>query len=37
VSCQNEMAAGEVHFPRHFASDRCESNKRSHCSCDRCY
>ena len=37
VSCQAEKAVGEVHFPRHFASDRCQSQSRNHCTCDRCY
>lgn len=23
--------------PPHVASDRCESGKRPHCSCDRCF
>lgn len=23
--------------PRHFASPRCESGKRNHCSCDFCF
>ena len=24
-------------YPRHKASDRCESGKRSHCTCDVCW
>jgi len=23
--------------PRHFASERCESGRRNHCSCDVCF
>lgn len=23
--------------PSHFASDRCESGKRNHCTCDTCF
>lgn len=24
-------------FPSHFASDRCESGRRNHCTCDICF
>ena len=24
-------------MPRHYASDRCKSGKRPHCTCDICY
>lgn len=24
-------------FPNHFASNRCESGKRNHCTCDVCF
>lgn len=27
----------DVMMPRHKASDRCESGKRPHCSCDACF
>lgn len=26
-----------LHGPSHDASDRCESGKRPHCSCDTCF
>jgi len=35
--CQSEKEAGEVCFPDHFAGNRCESGKHTHCSCDRCF
>lgn len=27
----------DVHGPSHRASDRCESGKRPHCTCDTCF
>jgi hypothetical protein len=27
----------DVFAPRHKASDRCQSGKRSHCTCDTCF
>lgn len=35
--CEREKAAGNTFFPRHFASDRCESGKHNHCTCDTCF
>lgn len=35
--CDSERAAGETFFPHHYASDRCESGKHSHCTCDTCF
>lgn len=35
------IAKGEdissIFAPRHKASDRCKSGKRSHCTCDSCF
>jgi hypothetical protein len=33
--CKGEGA--NTFHPPHDASDRCESGKRNHCSCDRCF
>jgi hypothetical protein len=35
--CDRERAAGNEFHPSHDASDRCESGKREHCSCDTCF
>jgi hypothetical protein len=35
--CDKEKAVGSTFFPNHFASERCESGKRKHCSCDGCF
>jgi hypothetical protein len=35
--CDRERAAGNNFHPPHDASDRCESGKRPHCSCDTCF
>ena len=35
--CSAEKEAGNSFFPRHWASSRCESGKRSHCTCDCCW
>ncbi len=24
-------------FPNHYASERCQSGKRNHCTCDTCF
>lgn len=32
--CQNSK--GTMH-PNHFASSRCESGRRNHCTCDTCF
>jgi hypothetical protein len=37
VYCDKERAAGNRYHPRHNASERCQSGKRPHCSCDTCY
>ncbi len=34
-SCAREVKGG--FFPPHDASSRCESGKRSHCTCDTCF
>jgi len=37
-TCDEEKAVGQVHaFPRHWASSRCQSGKRAHCTCDCCW
>lgn len=35
--CDREREAGNIMFPSHDASSRCESGKRSHCTCDTCF
>lgn len=35
--CDRERQAGSTFHPSHDASDRCESGKRPHCSCDTCF
>lgn len=35
--CESERDKEETFFPSHWASDRCESGKRPHCSCDVCF
>ena len=35
--CQPAMAGGTKMVPYHDASDRCQSGKRTHCSCDTCF
>jgi hypothetical protein len=37
VYCDREREAGNKHFPSHDASDRCESGKRPHCTCNVCW
>jgi len=37
VYCDGERAAGNDFHPSHDASDRCESGRHSHCSCDTCF
>jgi hypothetical protein len=36
-TCDEIRAKGEKPFPSHQASDRCESGKRPHCTCDVCF
>jgi|DEB0MinimDraft_6_1074348.scaffolds.fasta_scaffold02773_15 hypothetical protein len=36
-SCDARKDGTDPHGPAHEASDRCESHRRPHCSCDRCY
>lgn len=35
--CDRERATGNTFHPLHDASDRCESGKITHCSCDTCF
>jgi hypothetical protein len=35
--CDEYRRKGEDFHPPHTASAMCESGKRSHCSCDRCF
>lgn len=35
--CDRERTAGNNFFPSHDASDRCESGKHPHCTCDTCF
>src|SRR5689334_12274676 len=35
--CDRERDAGVNFHPSHDASDRCESGKHPHCSCDTCF
>ncbi len=37
LTCDRIREDGDVMFPSHDASDRCESGKHSHCSCDCCF
>lgn len=37
TGCTFERDRGNTFYPRHKASDRCESGKRNHCSCDACF
>ena len=36
-ACDTIKTAPSQFGPRHFASDRCESGKRNHCTCDTCF
>ncbi len=36
-SCDKERELGNNFHPSHDASERCESGKRNHCSCDTCF
>ena len=35
--CDDMKRKGETFFPPHEPSDRCESGKHAHCTCDRCF
>lgn len=35
--CDRERDAGSTFHPPHDASQRCESGKHSHCTCDTCF
>jgi hypothetical protein len=35
--CDRERAENNNYHPSHDASERCESGKHSHCSCDTCF
>lgn len=37
VACDRARATNDQMMPSHTASTRCESGRRSHCTCDRCY
>jgi hypothetical protein len=36
-ACDAHRANGDRDFPRHQASDRCESGHHNHCTCDTCW
>ena len=36
-TCDRERHNPWGHFPRHKASNRCQSNKYPHCTCDICW
>lgn len=36
-SCDREREAGNSFHPSHDASERCESGKHPHCTCDTCF
>lgn len=35
--CDGEKERDSWFFPNHFASSRCQSGKRNHCTCDTCF
>lgn len=35
--CDRFRTGDDPMMPHHEASDRCQSGKRSHCTCDTCY
>lgn len=35
--CDRERASNASFHPSHDASERCQSGKHSHCSCDTCF
>lgn len=35
--CDAERAKGNEYHPHHDASERCESGKHPHCTCDTCW
>lgn len=35
--CDRERAADTDFHPSHDASERCQSGKHAHCSCDTCF
>lgn len=35
--CDREREAGVSFHPSHDASERCESGKHPHCTCDTCF
>jgi hypothetical protein len=35
--CDRERAANVEFHPYHDASDRCQSGKHAHCTCDTCF
>ena len=37
ATCDRERHNPFGEFPRHTASDRCQSNKYPHCTCDICW
>ena len=37
IECNYCVSHYKQHAPYHFASDRCESGKRDHCTCDICF
>lgn len=35
--CDDERTNRSTFFPNHFASTRCQSGQRNHCTCDTCF
>lgn len=35
--CTSEAERGNRFFPYHYASGRCQSGMRNHCTCDTCF
>ena len=35
--CESERDKENTFFPSHWPSSMCESGKRPHCTCDRCF
>lgn len=35
--CQRERTVHATFFPSHFASARCQSGQRNHCTCSICF
>lgn len=37
IYCDREQEVGNAFHPPHDASERCESGRNPHCSCDVCF